>query len=492
MKRNRRIGSAQISEFSATFALFFLAMLLPIVALVSISTAVATGYFTARYCAARAGDSTSFVQALSAAEAAAHEINSSGWAKFAGLKPVRGYNNSGMDLWLTDTNIATNVNITHGPNTPAVSAIDQEKYLYSYDAIVTYDVGPFLNLSGLPFVGNVEGLGKPVRMSFEASRTVEHLDGLTASGGGFTVTGPIISMVGGSSMSGNSSGSASSSSGSYYSSSSSGSSGNFASTGASSNGYQAAILPRRPWQVASTNGVTRNIPNVTSSFHVQLQGEVDYSLPVDVMETDLYSTTAANVAQLHANGAYAIAYLNTGAWQPDMPDSDSYPASVIGTEPMKGWKEERWLDIRQIEVLRPIIQQKMQLAKDKGFDAVDPDNMDGYTNTREFQLTKAHQVAFNQMVAEEAHKLGLAVMLKNGGDMMDELVDHFDGTVAEQAYKYNESEIYQPMRDANKPVFLIEYNKPKKSQLQDAIDRGFNVVKAKLALKGKTKMLTPN
>lgn len=481
-RRNRQIGSAQISEFSAALALFFLAMLFPLIGLFSLSTAVGTGYFAARYCAARAGDSTSFTRALSSAEEASREINSSGWAQFAGLKPVGGYNNSGMDLWVTDTNIATNTNITHGPNTPAVSALDPDKYIYSYDAIVTYDVGPFLNLGGLPFVGNVEGLGKPMRMSFEASRSIEHLEGLTASGGGFTVTGPIIGSTGG----GISSGSGSSSSSSVSSGTAA------ASSGGNSVGIGIASAPRRPWQVASTNGVTRYIPNVVSSFHIQLQGTPDFSLAVDVMETDLYSTNAADVARLHSNGAYAIAYMNTGAWQPGMPDSNDYPASVIGTIPMKGWHEERWLDIRQIETLRPIIHAKMQLAKDKGFDAVDPDNMDGYTNTQEFGLTKADQIAFNKMVAEEAHSVGLAVMLKNGGDMMADLVNDFDGTVAEQAFKYHEAEIYQPMRDANKPVFLIEYNKPKKSQIQEAISRGFNVVQAKLALKGKTKMLTPN
>lgn len=486
-RRDRKIGSAQISEFSAALALFFLVMLFPLIGLISISTAVGTGYFAARYCASRAGDSPSFTQALNNAEAASREINSSGWAQFAGLKPVRGYNDSGMDLWVTDTNIATNTNITHGPNTPAVSALDPDKYLYSYDAIVTYDVGPFLNLSGLPVVGDIEGLGKPVRMSFEASRAIEHFDGLTASGGGFLVNGPISGSSGGGSLAG--SGSSSSSSSASIASVSSASAG---SGSASIAGLQIATAPRRPWQVASTNGVTRYIPNVTSSFHVQLDGEPDFSLPVDVMETDLYFTTPANVAQLHANGSYAIAYMNTGAWQPGMPDSGEYPPSVIGTKPMQGWHEERWLDIRQIAILRPIIHEKMQLAKDKGFDAVDPDNMDGYTNTDEFHLTKQDQIAFDKMVAEEAHSVGLAVMLKNSGDMMADLVNDFDGTVAEQAYKYNEAEIYQPMRDANKPVFVIEYNKPKKSEIQDAINRGFNMIKAKKSLDRSSTMLTPS
>ncbi|MBX9666953.1 MAG: endo alpha-1,4 polygalactosaminidase [Candidatus Obscuribacterales bacterium] len=60
--------------------------------------------------------------------------------------------------------------------------------------------------------------------------------------------------------------------------------------------------------------------------------------------------------------------------------------------------------------------------------------------------------------------------------------------MAEQAYRYQEAGIYQPMPDQGKPVFLIEYKKPSTKNIQD----GFNMIQAKKALKGKTKMLTPS
>lgn len=498
-KRNRAIGSAQISEFSVALTVFLLVLLFPLVNLISLSTAYATGFLAAKYAASRAGDSLNYMEAITAAAAASKEIASSGLGKFASLKPVGGYDNSGMNLYLTDTNIASNINITHGPNTPAVSALDADAYLYAYDTVLTYDVGPFLNLSAIPLISDVPALGKPVRMHFSANKAVEHLDGIVVAGGGFVTTS---SVTGGTSSNsvilGPTAGAAGSNGGNAAGSSNSPTIASAASASSASNNANgmtlAAVPPRRPWQVASTNGVTRNIPNVVSSFHVQLTGEVDFNSGADVFDTDLFETTAANVQTIHDNGGYAIAYFNGGAWQPGMPDSGDYPDSVIGKTPMNGWPQERWLDIRQIETLRPLIAAKIAVAKSKGFDAVDPDNMDGYTNkeTAEFNLTKADQIAFAKMVAEEAHKQGLAVFLKNGGDMMNELVNDFDGTVAEEAYKYKESEIYQPMRDAGKPVFLIEYRKPKKKkELADAIARGFNVVQAKKALKKTPKMVTP-
>jgi endo-alpha-1,4-polygalactosaminidase (GH114 family) len=495
-KRNRRIGSAQISEFSVALAVFFFVLLFPLINLISLSAAYATGFLAAKYAANRAGDSIDYMEAITAAAAASKEITSSGLGKFAALKPVGGYDNSGMNLYLTDTNISTNVNIVHGPNTPAVSALDQEKYLYAYDTVLTYDVGPFLNLSALPLVGNVAGLGKPVRMTFQANRAVEHLNGVTVSGGGWIQNGSVVSGSTSSSTilaalpGGNGGGSSSTGGGIYAFNSNAGSTGAQSPQGAGVATPMAA--PRRPWQTASTNGISRDIPNVLSSFHVQLTGVVDFNLPVDVFDTDLYETTAENVATIHANGGYAIAYMNTGAWQPGMPDSDSYPPEVLGKKPMKGWPQERWIDIRQIELLRPIIAAKIALAKSKGFNAVDPDNMDGYTNDEEFGLTKADQIAFNKMVAEEAHKQGMAIMLKNAGSMMADLVNDFDGTMAEEAYKYKEADIYQPMRDAGKPVFLIEYGRPKKAEIADAIARGFNMIQAKKPLKKVTKMITPS
>ena len=55
----------------------------------------------------------------------------------------------------------------------------------------------------------------------------------------------------------------------------------------------------------------------------------------------------------------------------------------------------------------------MQMCKDKGFVAVDADNVDGYTNANGVGLTAADQLAFNTWLANTAHSLGLGIGLKN-------------------------------------------------------------------------------
>ena len=247
---------------------------------------------------------------------------------------------------------------------------------------------------------------------------------------------------------------------------------------------------RKPWTIAVTNGVQRFIPHQLSSWHLQLQGRVDLSLNRDVFDVDLFDTSIADIAAIQSNGGYVIAYFNGGAWQPDKPDSDMYPDSVIGTVPMKGWPKERWLDIKQISILRPLIRNKLALAKSKGFNGVDPDNMDGYSNSREFGLTKAHQIAFNRMVANEAKAFGLGVFLKNTDGLVSDLVLDFDGAVVEEAFRYNDVDSYMPYRTNQKPVFEIEYRAFTKGQVREATARGFNCIQGKLSLNGATKQVT--
>lgn len=119
-----------------------------------------------------------------------------------------------------------------------------------------------------------------------------------------------------------------------------------------------------------------------------------------------------------------------------------------------------------------------------------PDNMDGFTNTREFGLTKAHQLAFNRMVAHEAKMLGLAVFLKNSDRLVKDLVLDFDGAVVEEAFRYSEAASYQPFRDNQKPVFEVEYRAFTRAQIKEATARGFNCIDAKLSLDGPTKQVT--
>jgi hypothetical protein len=107
--------------------------------------------------------------------------------------------------------------------------------------------------------------------------------------------------------------------------------------------------------------------------------------------------------------------------------------------------------------VRRIMLARLDLAVSRGFDGVEPDNVDGYTNDPGFPLTAADQLDFNRFIADAAHERGLAVGLKNDLDQIPDLVACFDFAVNEQCHEYDECGALQPFVDAGKPVFNAEY-----------------------------------
>ena len=129
---------------------------------------------------------------------------------------------------------------------------------------------------------------------------------------------------------------------------------------------------------------------------------------------------------------------------------------------MDGWPGERWFDIRNVAI-RPMLEARMDECAEKGFDGIEYDNVEGYLHPSGFALDEADQIVFNEWLATESHERDLAVGLKNGLEMIDELVDDFDFSVNEQCAQYNECDRLDPFIDLNKAVLHIEYKtKPKK------------------------------
>ena len=93
---------------------------------------------------------------------------------------------------------------------------------------------------------------------------------------------------------------------------------------------------------------------------------------------------------------------------------------------------ETWLDIRQLAILEPIMTARMQMCVQKGFDGLEPDNIDGYANTTGFPLTPQDQLTYNTWIATEAHALGLSVGLKNDTGQIPQLEPDFDWALNEQ------------------------------------------------------------
>jgi hypothetical protein len=179
------------------------------------------------------------------------------------------------------------------------------------------------------------------------------------------------------------------------------------------------------------------------------------STSVKVYDIDLYDTSAATISSIHAQGGRVICYFSAGSAENWRSDFSKFQAADMGNN-LDGWPGERWLDTRTANV-RAIMAARMDLAKSKGCDGVDPDNVDGYTNNTGFPLTAASQLDYNLWLASAAHARGLAVALKNSVDQLSQLAGSFDLAVNEQCNQYSECVGYRAFTSLGKPVFNIEY-----------------------------------
>ncbi|WP_026179816.1 endo alpha-1,4 polygalactosaminidase [Hahella ganghwensis] len=207
-------------------------------------------------------------------------------------------------------------------------------------------------------------------------------------------------------------------------------------------------------------------PGALWVWHLQDYDNLDVDENTEVYDIDLFEGAESLVKQLKARGKKVICYFSAGTREDWRPDADKFTeASVIAEGGLENWPDETWLNIGDSEALsgtiKPILEARLDLARDSGCDAVEPDNVDGYANVEETRgmISAADQLAFNLWLAEAAHNRNLSIGLKNDLDQLDELVDHYDFAVNEQCFAYgNECVLYEDtFLAAGKAVFNQEY-----------------------------------
>ncbi len=204
-------------------------------------------------------------------------------------------------------------------------------------------------------------------------------------------------------------------------------------------------------------------PSVLVSWQWQLQGNINTTYAVEIYDIDLFDTTDLLIQQLQVSNTKIICYFSGGSYEEWRIDANQFPTATLGNT-LDGWEGEHWLDIRS-DAVRNIILARLDLAKQKGCDGVEPDNMDGYTNNSGFNLSAADQLDFNRFIATESHARGLSVGLKNDLDQILDLVDYFDFVVNEQCFEYSECDLLAPFINRGKPVLNAEY---KQNYVNDA------------------------
>jgi Glycoside-hydrolase family GH114 len=169
---------------------------------------------------------------------------------------------------------------------------------------------------------------------------------------------------------------------------------------------------------------------------------------VDIYDIDGFLTTPAEIGRIHSAWPAstlahpkAVCYLDL-AWEDYRPDASPapagrFPAGALG-KIYYGYPEERWVDFRQLDALKPMLNARIAMCASKGFDAVELDDIDSFDppSTTGFHLTPGDAQNYLAYAFNQAHRDGLTVLWKNSPLLSWWGVRYTDGAVVEECYTY--------------------------------------------------------
>ncbi len=181
---------------------------------------------------------------------------------------------------------------------------------------------------------------------------------------------------------------------------------------------------------------------------------------VSWVDVDGFDTTAAEVAAYHVAGYHVVCYIDVGTAENWRPDYSQFPAALLGSS--NGWAGELWIDTSptgpDYATLQSIMTARFKMCASKGFDAVEPDNLDVSENSGTgVTETVAQGDQYAEWIASEVHSLGMTVAQKNFEDQSNVLEPYFNFEIEEQCYQYQDCSDLQPYITAGKGVFDVEY-----------------------------------
>lgn len=210
----------------------------------------------------------------------------------------------------------------------------------------------------------------------------------------------------------------------------------------------------------TTGGNTTTIwqPEVGTKWQIELLYALnDTSVEADIYDIDLFDSPNSTITNLQEMGRKVICYFSAGTYEDWRKDAGDFETSDLGHS-LDDWPGEKWLDTNSDNV-RNIMQRRLDLAQAKGCDGVDPDNIDAYNNKNGLGLTQDDAISYVKWLATQTHDRNMSLGLKNGGDIVDSVIDKMQWSVNEQCVVYKECDIYSAFINASKPVFHIEYPK---------------------------------
>ena len=168
---------------------------------------------------------------------------------------------------------------------------------------------------------------------------------------------------------------------------------------------------------------------------------------VDIYDIDGFLTTRAQVHAIRTTWRAStlphpktVCYLDL-AWEDYRPDASPaprgryFPAAALGNI-YYGYPEERWVDFRQLDALKPMLNERIAMCARKGFDAVELDDIDSFDppSTTGFHLTPGDAQNLLAYAFNEIHRAGLTGLWKNSPYLSWWGRRYADGAVVEECY----------------------------------------------------------
>lgn len=175
-----------MAEFGPVLLVLFIFVLFPLINLIGAATGAATAYLVTKQAANVAATATNQGQAISRMLGESNRILSGGFGQFAKLSGQGGYQGSGLNLTIIVTDVASGDSYSFNGITPFPNVPDTKVAVFEYRVNSTFQMQPFINMSGAPFIGSIPLIGRAETLTFQADRVIEHPEGL---GAGFSPAG---------------------------------------------------------------------------------------------------------------------------------------------------------------------------------------------------------------------------------------------------------------------------------------------------------------
>lgn len=175
-----------------------------------------------------------------------------------------------------------------------------------------------------------------------------------------------------------------------------------------------------------------------------------------------------------AEGLYSVCYVNGFQTQPGT-DLDGIDALLLHdgddrvTDP--DWPDEVLYDTSTPEnrgQVAELVARDLDVCAEKGFDAVDLDNLDSFTRSHDL-LDLDDNTALADLLVQAGHERGLAVGQKNAAEFTEAFGGLFDFALVEECARFDECGTYLDAYPEH--VYVVEYTDAQEVPFEEACER---------------------